>query len=198
MTPASREANAPLAPPSTASSRRSRLGTKPRASSSSRSSRWRSALRSGSRRNAQRNIGGIAMVVTTAIATISVKRFWLNTPIDRPIEATITSVEPRAFIAAASASDSRPVSPPSLPPMKAPENFPKLAMAMSPTASNNRCGSFRMVRSALRPDRPKNTGMNSAAINPRSCSSICRVRIGDSPIRMPATKAPSAVCTPSA
>ena len=72
MAPASREANVPLAPPSTASSRRSRLGTKPRASSSSRSRRCLSALRSGSRRNAQRSIGGIAMVVTTAIVTMSV------------------------------------------------------------------------------------------------------------------------------
>ncbi len=38
--------------------------------------------------------------------------------------------------------------------------------------------------------------MNKAAISPRSCSSMWRVRIGDSPIRMPATKAPSTVLTP--
>ena len=33
-------------------------------------------------------------------------------------------------------------------------------------------------------------------MKPRSSPSICSVRIGDWPIRMPATKAPSAVCTP--
>ena len=106
ITPASREANLPWALPSTTSSRRSRFGTKPRASSSSRSSRSRSAWRSGSRRSAQRSIGGIAMVVIIAMATISVNRFLLNTPADSAIEATITSVEPRAFMAQASASDS--------------------------------------------------------------------------------------------
>ena len=31
---------------------------------------------------------------------------------------------------------------------------------------------------------------------PRNCSSICPVRIGDSPTSTPATKAPSTVCTP--
>ena len=53
-----------------------------------------------------------------------------------------------------------------------------------------------MVRSAPRPASPKNTGMNRAMISPRSCSSMCRVRIGDWPTRMPATKAPSTVWTP--
>ena len=43
---------------------------------------------------------------------------------------------------------------------------------------------------------PKNTGMKNAMIRPRNCSSMCLVRIGDSPTRMPATKAPSTVCTP--
>ena len=43
---------------------------------------------------------------------------------------------------------------------------------------------------------PKKTGMKNARIRPRSCSSICLVRIGDSPISTPATKAPSTVCTP--
>ena len=49
-----------------------------------------------SREKAQRKDGGIAIVVTTAMATIMVKRSWLSAPIDKPIEATITSVEPRA------------------------------------------------------------------------------------------------------
>ena len=48
------------------------------------------------------------MVVTTAIATIIVNRFWLSAPIDRPMVATITSVEPRAFMPQASASDFAP------------------------------------------------------------------------------------------
>ena len=75
MTPARRDANLPLALSSAASSRRSRLVTKPLASSSSRSRRSRSFLRIGSRLSAQRSIGGIAMVVTTAMVTIMVKRF---------------------------------------------------------------------------------------------------------------------------
>ena len=53
-----------------------------------------------------------------------------------------------------------------------------------------------MVRSACKPAVPKNTGMKKAMISPRSCSSMCLVRIGDSPTRMPATNAPSTVCTP--
>ena len=53
-----------------------------------------------------------------------------------------------------------------------------------------------MVKSALSPARPKNTGMNSATISPRNCSSMWRVRIGDSPTRMPATNAPSTSVTP--
>ena len=54
----------------------------------------------------------MASVVITAIATIMVKRFWLSTPMDRPIDATITSVDPRAFIPVASAIDSLRVKPP--------------------------------------------------------------------------------------
>src|SRR5260370_34540367 len=38
-----------------------------------------SALRRGTRASAQRSIGGIALVVTTAMATIMVNRFWLRT-----------------------------------------------------------------------------------------------------------------------
>ncbi len=98
MTPVMLAANLPFALSSFASNSRSRLVTNPLASSSSRSSRSFSSLRIGSRLSAQRSIGGIAMVVITAMATIRVKRFWLSTPIDRPIEATITSVEPRAFM----------------------------------------------------------------------------------------------------
>ena len=42
------------------------------------------------------------------MATIIVNRFWLSAPIDRPMVATITSVEPRAFMPQASASDFAP------------------------------------------------------------------------------------------
>src|SRR5437762_5169730 len=57
--------------------------------------------------------------------------------------------------------------------------------------------SLKTVRSAESPAIPKNTGMKNARMRPRSCSSICLVRIGDSPINTPATKAPSTVCTRS-
>src|SRR5664280_1917285 len=110
--------------------------------------------------------------------------------------AIMTSVEPRAFIPQPSASDSWRVRPASLPPTKAPPNFPRLAITISPAVSASRAGSLRMVRSALNPAVAKNTGMKKAMISPRNCSSMWRVRIGDSPIRMPATKAPSTVCTP--
>ena len=43
---------------------------------------------------------------------------------------------------------------------------------------------------------PKKTGMKNARMRPRSCSSICLLRIGDSPISTPAMKAPSTVWTP--
>ena len=106
-----REANWPLALSSTASSSRSSFGTKPRASISSRSSRCFSSLRIGRRASAQRSVGGMAMVVITAMVTIMVKRFWLSAPIDRPMVATITSVEPRAFMPQPSASDFAPGQP---------------------------------------------------------------------------------------
>ena len=108
--PASREANLPFGLSSAASSRRSRFATKPLASNSSRSSRSFSALRIGTRASAQRSIGGIAMVVTTAMATIIVNRFWLSAPIESPMVATITSVEPRAFMPQASAKRLAPAS----------------------------------------------------------------------------------------
>ena len=136
------------------------------------------------------------MVVTTAMATIMVNRFWLSAPIESPIVATITSVEPRAFMPHASANDSRRVSPPISPPMKAPANLPRLAIAIRPSAMSSRVGSFSTVRSADSPAMPKNTGMKNARMRPRNCSSMCLVRIGDSPISTPATKAPSTVCTP--
>ena len=47
-----------------------------------------------------------------------------------------------------------------------------------------------------RPATAKKTGLKKAMMKPRSWFSICSVRMGDWPIRMPATKAPSAVCTP--
>ena len=167
-----REANRPFALSSTASKRRSSFGTKPRCSISSRSSRCFSSLRIGMRASAQRSIGGMAMVVITAMVTIMVKRFGLSTPMDRPMVATITSVEPRAFMPLPSASDSGKVRPPSLPPTKAPPNLPRLAMTISPAVSAKIDGSLRMVRSALSPAVPKNTGMKKATINPRSCSSM--------------------------
>ena len=46
------------------------------------------------------------------------------------------------------------------------------------------------------PAIPKKIGINEATINPRSCSSMRLVRIGDCPIMIPATNAPSSVCTP--
>ena len=64
-------------------------------------SRSFSPLRMGTRAKAQRNIGGIAMVVMIAMVTMMVKRSCVSAPIERPMLATITSVEPRAFIAAA-------------------------------------------------------------------------------------------------
>jgi hypothetical protein len=70
--PARRAANRLLGLPSTATSRRSRLVTKPFASKASRSSRARSSSRSGRRPSAHRSVGGITIVVRTAMATIIV------------------------------------------------------------------------------------------------------------------------------
>ena len=136
--PATREPNWPLGLSSTATSRRSSCDTKPLACISSRSSRSFSSLRIGRRPSAQRRVGGIASVVTIAMVTIIVNRSWLSAPIDRPMVATITSVEPRAFMPVASASASRRESPPSSPPRKAPPNFPMVAMAISPSVSRRR------------------------------------------------------------
>ena len=130
------------------------------------------------------------------MATIIVNWFSLSAPIDSPMVATITSVEPRAFMPQASASDSRRVRPPISPPMNAPANFPTLAITINPSAISASCGSRRTVRSVDRPAMPKNTGMKKARIRPRSCSSMCLLRIGDSPISTPATNAPSTVWTP--
>ena len=139
MKPASWAANLPFGLSSAATSRRSILETKPFFSNSSRSSRSRSSSVIGTRASAQRSIGGIAMVVTNAMATIMVNRFWVSAPIDRPTVATMTSVEPRAFMPQPSASASRRSRPPILPPMNAPANLPMLAMAISPSASSSRC-----------------------------------------------------------
>src|SRR6516165_8596013 len=119
-----------------------------------------------------------------------------HAPIDSPIVAMITSVEPRAFMPQASAKASRRVSPPISPPMNAPANLPKLAIAISPTVRSKSATSRRTVRSVESPAMPRKTGMKNARIRPRSCSSMCLLRIGDSPISTPATKAPSTVCTP--
>ena len=136
------------------------------------------------------------MVVITAIATMTVNRSRLSMPSDRPIVATMTSVDPRAFIPHAKASDSAKFSPPSLPPMKAPPNFPRLAMATTATSSQIRAVFWSIDKSALKPARPKNTGANKAVIRPRSCASTWRLSIGDSPTRIPATNAPNTVWTP--
>ncbi|MGY2989219.1 hypothetical protein ACVI1K_006566 [Bradyrhizobium sp. USDA 4508] len=71
-----------------------------------------------------------------------------------------------------------------------------LAISASAAVSPSTDGSFSTVRWALRPASPKNTGKNRLEISPRSRSSVCRVRIGDSPTSTPAMKAPSTVCTP--
>ena len=84
------------------------------------------------RASAQRSVGGMAMVVITAMVTIMVNRFGLSAPIDKPMVATITSVEPRAFMPVPSASNSGKVRPPSLPPKNAPPNLPRLAMTIRP------------------------------------------------------------------
>ena len=196
--PTSREANCPLGLASTATRSRSIFDTKPRASNSSRSSRAASSGLIGSRPSAQRSMGGIDIVVTTAMVTMVVKRSWLRTPIESPIVATMTSVEPRAFMPQPSASDSAHVIPPSRPPKKAPLNLPRLAIAIIPKVRKSRSVWARTARLVVSPANPKKTGMNSATMRPRSCSSMCRVRIGDWPTRMPATKAPSTVCTPIA
>src|SRR6516225_5924295 len=94
--PARRDAKRPLGLSSTASRSRSSFATKPLASMSSRSSRSFSDLLIGTRGRLQRSIGGMAIVVTTAMVTIIVNRSWLSAPIDSPIEATMISVEPRA------------------------------------------------------------------------------------------------------
>ena len=69
------------------------------------------------------------MVVTTAIVTIIVNSVSFSMPSESPIVATITSVEPRAFIPEASAKDSLALRPPIFPPTKAPANLPMLAIA---------------------------------------------------------------------
>ena len=70
--PARRDAKRPFGLSLTMRSRRSILATKPLASKASRSSLSFSPGRSGTRDNAQRNVGGMAEVVSTAIVTIIV------------------------------------------------------------------------------------------------------------------------------
>ena len=74
----------------------------------------------GKRLRAQRSVGGMTRVVATAMVTIIVNKSWLSMPSESPIEATMTSVEPRAFMPQASATHSRMLRPPIRPPMKAP------------------------------------------------------------------------------
>ena len=103
--PAIRAANCPLALSSITIRTRSSPARKLCASISSRDSLLRSCSSTGSRLSAQRSVGGIAIVVMKAMATIMVKRVSLSTPIERPIEATMISVEPRAFMPVAKARD---------------------------------------------------------------------------------------------
>ena len=117
------------------------------------------------RASAQRKVGGMAIVVTTAMATIIVNRFWLSAPIDRPTVAMITSVEPRAFMPQASASTSRLVRPPSSPPRKAPANLPTLAISDQAERVHRDLRIPRTVRSAVNPAMPKNTGVKNASDN---------------------------------
>src|SRR6516164_9296345 len=151
INPARCKASFPLGLLSTATRRRSTLVMNPFASNASRARRALSSSCTGSLDSAQRSIGGIANVVTTAIVTIIVKRSWLITPSERPMVATMTSVEPRAFMPQASASDSRPLSRPNAPPRNAPLNLPRLALAISPRARGKRSGSLSTKRSALSP-----------------------------------------------
>ena len=97
-----------------------------------------------------------------------------------------------------SARHSRQFRPPIVPPRKAPLNLPRLAIRISSTDIPKIIGSPSTARLACSPAIPKNTGMKRPTIRPRNCSSMWRVRIGDWPTRMPATKAPSTVCTPIA
>ena len=133
------------------------------------------------------------MVVATAMVTIMVKRVWLSAPKERPIVATMISVEPLAFIPHPTATASRRVKPPISAPRNAPANLPRLATAISPMDRSKMSGRARTVRSVLSPAMPKNTGMKNARMRPRNCASIYFVRIGDSPIKTPDTKAPRTV-----
>jgi hypothetical protein len=73
-----------------------------------------------------------------------------------------------------------------------------LATAMRPIVSNSMLVRPSEATLVASPARAKKTGMKSATMRPRNCSSMCRVRMGDSPISTPATNAPRTVCTPIA
>ena len=136
--PASRAANLPFGLSSTATSRRSSLVTKPLLLELLALEPLRSSSVIGSRASAQRSIGGIAMVVTTAMATIMVNRFWLSAPIDRPIAGDDDLGRAAGVHAAAERQRFATVRPPILPPTNAPANLPMLAIAISPSASISR------------------------------------------------------------
>ena len=72
MRPASRAANVPFILSSTATKSRSSCGTNPKLSTSSFSRRAFSAADSGTRFRVKRSVGGMIMVVITAMVTISV------------------------------------------------------------------------------------------------------------------------------
>lgn len=120
------------------------------------------------RRSAQRSVGGMTIVVTTAIATIIVNSSVVIAPIDNPIVATMTSVDPRAFMPQPSARAARADIPLENAPTKAPANLPTLAIAISASVMPSNSGCRRIDRSLWRPARPKKIGMNTACVKPRS------------------------------
>ena len=127
----------------------------------------------GMRESAQRSVGGMAVVVITAMVTIMVNRLGLSAPMDKPMVATITSVEPRAFMPLPSASDFRKSEAAELAAQKRAAEFAEAGDDDQPDGERSKIdGSLRMVRSALKPAVPKNTGMKKAMISPRNCSSM--------------------------
>ena len=147
----------------------------------------------GTRAKAQRNMGGIAIVVMIAMATMMVKRSWLSTPIASPMLATIhfgrsprvhPTTERQRFTAR---------KPGKLAPRKAPVNLPRLATAITAKVIMARLGLVRTVDQDDRPEIPKKTGVKNAKVRPRSCLSTCLLSIGDWPTSTPATNAPRTV-----
>jgi hypothetical protein len=87
--------------------------------------------------------------------------------------------------------------PPSLPPRKGAAEFAHAGDGDESQRQQQqiRIGEDGEVR-GRDPAMPKNTGMNNAVIRPRKLLLDMPGQDRDSPTRMPATKAPSTVCTP--